>query len=309
MRDKEREGSRGFRPSRSVSKAASLPLAQARSTWLGSASIGQALAAVRSGANGLTLTALDARRSPKDLAMADQRTAPDVSGSARRSNGSAPTRPSREVRPQRRLPGGRAVVGGFLMAASAVGIFGAYTAASSGPDGSYAVVTVDVAAGQRLTPAALDVVPLDLGVDQRRVAFDDVGALDGATTLAPLVAGQLIQTSDVAKPAGGPDRAQISVAVDPGNALGGDLGLLGSGERVSVIVTYTQGGALETATVSSDATIVRVLDGSERVGGGAGLTVVLAVPPRELEPIAQAAAAGVVSIARTTGLGPATGGR
>ncbi|MGI9120716.1 MAG: SAF domain-containing protein [Acidimicrobiales bacterium] len=261
-------------------------------------------------ANGLTLYSSRRVMQPKDLAMADQRTAPDVSGSARRSNGSGSTRPSREVRPQRRLPGGRAVVGGFLMAASAVGIFAAYTAASTGPDGSYAVVTVDVAVGQRLTPAVLDVVPLDLGVDQRRVAFGgDIGALDGATALAPLVAGQLVQTSDVAKPAGGPDRAQISVAVDPGNALGGDLGLLGSGERVAVIVTYTQGGAPETATVSSDATIVRVLDGSERVGGGAGLTVVLAVPPGELEPIAQAAAAGVVSIARTTGLGPATGGR
>lgn len=283
-----------------------MPLAPAAGAWLGSAPIGQALAAVWSGANGLTLIALDTRRSPKDLAMADQRIAPDALGSARRSNGSS-TRPLREARPQRRLPGGRAVVGGFLMAASAVGIFGAYTAASSGPDGSYAVATVDVAAGQRLTPAALDLVPLDLGVDQRRVAFDDIGSLDGATTLAPLVAGQLVQTSDVAKPAGGPDRAQISVAVDPGNALGGDLALLGSGERVAVIVTYTQGGAPETATVSRDATIVRVLDGSERVGGGAGLTVVLAVPPGELEPIAQAAAAGVVSIARTTGLGSATG--
>jgi hypothetical protein len=35
--------------------------------------------------------------------------------------------------------------------------------------------------------------------------------------------------------------------------------------------------------------------------------VVLAVPPDDLEPIAQAAAAGVVSLARTTGLAGPTG--
>lgn len=237
--------------------------------------------------------------------MADQRIAGLAPGPVRPSNGSAPA--AREVRPQRHLPGGRAVVGGFLVATSALGVFAAYVNATAGPDVSYAVVTVDVGAGERLSASELALVPLELGPDQRRVAFPDVDALDGATTLAPLAAGQLVQISDVAKPAGGPQRAQISVPVDPGNALGGDPALLGSGERVAVIVTYTQGGAPETATVSGDATVVRVLDGSERVGGGAGLTVVLAVVPSDLEPIAQAAAAGVVSIARTTGLASGAG--
>ncbi len=212
----------------------------------------------------------------------------------------ASTGAPRQVKPLRRLPGGRAVVGGFLIAASAVATFGAFTAAVGGASGSYVVVTTDVRTGQRLSDADLGLVSLDLPPDQHRLAFTELGVLDGATALAPLAAGQLVQTSDVAKPAGGSDRAQISLALDPGNALGGDPALLGEGERVAVIVTYTQAGTAETATVSSDAEVVRVFGGDET--GPGGLTIVLAVPPSDLEPIAQASAAGVVTIARTTGL-------
>lgn len=239
--------------------------------------------------------------------MTDPTTFPATSRAhAGRSNGSGAGPAPREVRPPRRLPGGRAVVGGFLVAASAVGVFAAYTSAVSTPDDSYAVAGVDVQAGDRLSAAELLLVPIELPDDQRRLAFADLGLLDGATALAPLTAGQLVQASDVAKPVGAPERAQISVSLDPGNALGGDPALLGEGERVAVIVTYTQAGSPETTTVSDDAVVVRVIDGRDRVGGGAGLTVVLAVAPADLEPLAQAAAAGAISIARVTGVAPGT---
>ncbi|MDP8987362.1 MAG: hypothetical protein M3N11_03340 [Actinomycetota bacterium] len=233
--------------------------------------------------------------------MADLRTARMASADV--PNGSGPPPSARAVHRARSLPGGRAVVGGFLVAASAVGIFGAYTAASSAPDTSYVVVDVDVPAGERLAADHLSLVPLELPDAQREVAFTDLDLLDGATALGSMTAGQLVQTGDVAKPAGGPRRAQISLAVDPGNALGGDPNLLGDGDRVAVIATYTAGGTATTSTVSRDAMVVRVLGGDDRVGGAGGLTVVLAVPPEDLEPIARASAAGVVSLARTTGLG------
>ncbi len=232
--------------------------------------------------------------------MADLGTAPSTSSDL--SNGSGPPRSARPLHRARSLPGGRAVVGGFLVAASAVGVFAAYTAASSGPDTSYVVVDVDVPAGERITADQLSLVPLELPDAQREVAFTDLELLDGATALSSMTAGQLVQTGDVAKPAGGPRRAQISLAVDPGNALGGDPSLLGDGDRVAVIATYTAGGTATTSTVSRDAMVVRVLGGDDRVGGAGGLTVVLAVPPEDLEPIARASAAGVVSLARTTGL-------
>ena len=232
--------------------------------------------------------------------MADLGTAPSTSSDL--SNGSGPPRSARPLHRARGLPGGRAVVGGFLVAASAVGVFAAYTAASSGPDTSYVVVDVDVPAGERITADQLSLVPLELPDAQRQVAFTDLDLLDGATALSSMTAGQLVQSGDVAKPAGGPRRAQISLAVDPGNALGGDPSLLGDGDRVAVIATYTAGGTATTSTVSRDALVVRVLGGDDRVGGAGGLTVVLAVPPEDLEPIARASAAGVVSLARTTGL-------
>lgn len=242
--------------------------------------------------------------------MADSTTLPVTAPfPSARPNGSLSPPSPREVRPPRRLPGGRAVVGGFLVAVSAVGVFAAYTSAASSPNGSYATVSVDVQAGDRLSSAELVLVPLELPDEQRRLAFPDLGLLEGAIALAPLAAGQLIQTSDVAKPAGAPERAQISLSLDPGNALGGDPALLGEGERVAVIVTYTQGGSPQTTTVSDDAIVVRVIDGRDRVGGGAGLTVVLAVTPDDLEPLAQAAAAGVVSIARVTGVAQGPGER
>jgi hypothetical protein len=130
----------------------------------------------------------------------------------------------------------------------------------------------------------------------------DADVLDGAVALAPIAAGELVQVSAVARPDGAPDRAQISIPVDPGFALNGDVDLLDAGERVDVIVTYTTGGAPETSTVAAGAEVVAVYRPEDTVGGGGSVTVVLAVPRSELEAVAQAAAAGQVTIARTTGV-------
>ena len=206
----------------------------------------------------------------------------------------------RRVTRRRALPGGRAVVGGFLVAASATGIFTAWSAASSGPTASYVVVTGDVAAGERLDAGDLALVAVDLPASQRRVSFTDLDTIVGATALAPLVDGQLVQTSDVAKPMGAPERAQVSLRLEPGAAVGGELR---AGDVVDVIATYTAGGEPQTSTISRGALVVKVLQDDARVGAGGSLVLVLAVRPAELEPIAAASAAGHVTIARTTGIG------
>lgn len=206
----------------------------------------------------------------------------------------------RPVTRRRPLPGSRAVIGGFLVAASATGIFAAWSAASSGPDGEYVVVTDDVAAGERIDAGDVALVAMDLPPAQRRVAFTDAGAIVGATALAPLTGGQLVQSSDVAKPAGAPDRAQISLRLEPGAAVGGELR---AGDVVDVIATYTAGGEPQTSTISRGALVVKLLQDEARVGAGGSLVLVLAVLPDELEPIAAASAAGHVTIARTTGVG------
>jgi Flp pilus assembly protein CpaB len=205
----------------------------------------------------------------------------------------------RRVARRRALPGGRAVLGGFLVAASAAGVFAAWSAASSGPSASYAVLTGDVAPGDRIAASDVELVSIDLPPAQRRLAFTDVDVLIGATALSSLVAGQLVQSSDVAKPVGAPERAQISLRLEPGDAVGGDLR---AGDSVDVIATYTNAGRPVTTTISRDAMVVRLDADDQRVGAGGSLVIVLAVRPDELEPIASASAAGHVTLARTTGV-------
>jgi len=83
--------------------------------------------------------------------------------------GAAPTG-ARQIRRRRSLPGSRAVVGGLLVAAAAVGAFGTYAAASDGPSDSVVVLTRDVGPGERLDAEDLAVVV------EMRADRGDVGA-------------------------------------------------------------------------------------------------------------------------------------
>jgi Flp pilus assembly protein CpaB len=206
---------------------------------------------------------------------------------------------SRVLRRRRTLPGGRAVAGGLLVAVAGVGVFTAYDAAAEGPTSAYAVVTADIDAGDTLSTDDLAVVAVDLPPAQRRRSFTDVDLLAGATALGPLDAGQLVQSSDVAKPLGGSGLASISIPVESARALNGELQ---RGDRVDVIVTTTAGGTPETDTVSTAALVVDALAGDVALGGSGEVTVELAVPPEDLEAVAQAGAAGTVTLARTTGV-------
>jgi Flp pilus assembly protein CpaB len=207
--------------------------------------------------------------------------------------------PARVVRRRRTLPSGRAVVGGLLVAAAVVGVVAASTAGSE-PGDTYAVVTGDVDAGQQLRATDLELVPLDLPDAQRSVSFTDLAVLEGATALAPLAAGQLVQSSDVAKPPGGPGLATVSLPVEPARALEGGLR---RGDRVDVIATTTEGGAPATRTVTAGALVVDVVEeGAGGLGGPTGLSVELAVPPGDLEAVAEAGAVATVTLARTTGV-------
>jgi Flp pilus assembly protein CpaB len=214
-----------------------------------------------------------------------------------------PTPPSDplHVRRRRPLPSGRAVVGGLLVTLAAVGAYAAAGTVDDHPSSAYAVVTADVAAGAQLDAGDLDLVPLDLPAAQRRVSFTDLGVLDGATALGPLGAGQLVQSSDVAKPFGGPGLASISMPVEPARALNGDLQ---RGDRVDVIVTTDAGAAPATTTVTTAAVVVDVVAPDQGLGVSGEVAVTLAVPPEDLEALAQAGATGTVTLARTTGVAP-----
>lgn len=225
---------------------------------------------------------------PKPDAAHRPKVARPVSGGARRQG----------------LPGGRAVIGGLLVAASAVGTYASYGASGDEPTTRYVVALHDVAPGRSLVPDDLTTVKIDLPGGQRAVSFTDAGALAGAVTLGSLRAGQLIQSSDVARTATGRGLVEMSLPVDPGRAMNGERRYLRGGDRVDVLATSASGGKAVTTTVAAGAEVVEVLEPRHGVGGGGTLTVVLAVRPADAPALAGAAAATSVSLVRTTGSAP-----
>ena len=217
---------------------------------------------------------------------------------------------SRQVARRRGLPGTRAVVGGFLVAAAAVGTFAAYTSASTGPGHAFVVVTRDVSTGERLSARDLSLAPGDLPAEQRSTVLTDLDVAAGAVAVSPLRAGQLLATSDVVKLAGVDGRGQLSIPVEPARANNGQLT---PGELVDVIATSTAAGSMSTETVAGDAVVVRVFTGDQSLGSTSSVVVTLSLAAEELEPVADAAAGAVLSLARVSGLdrgrpGPAGAG-
>jgi flagella basal body P-ring formation protein FlgA len=89
------------------------------------------------------------------------------------------------------------VVGGLLVALSAVGIFAGYLGATGDDRRPYVVATSDLAVGHRITAADLAVVRIDLPPALHRVAHDRPGPLVGAVVLGPVGRGELLQNSDI----------------------------------------------------------------------------------------------------------------
>ncbi len=133
----------------------------------------------------------------------------------------------------RGLPSSRAVVGGFLVALAAVGIFAAWSGTMAGPTQSYLVAARPVAIGARLARADLALQPLEL--PQGFPAFTDPDDVLGKKVLGPLAAGELIQAGNVARRVEGSEGAQVAPFTVDADRVPDDLR---TGERVDVLATY-----------------------------------------------------------------------
>lgn len=209
----------------------------------------------------------------------------------------------RSVIRRRGLPNGRAVVGGFLVALAALGTFAAYTRSTAGPSTAYVVAARDLPAGRVLTANDLQIVPLELPDAVRARAFDDPGVLLGAITVAPLQADELVQASAVAA-ADGAARRAVSFSVETSRAVAGSVQ---PGELIDVLVTFG-GDQGYTDVVLLGAPVLGTglgADGGEVGGGGGAVTFTVEVPDLQAElALTHAAAAGTLTVARSTGLDP-----
>jgi hypothetical protein len=210
-------------------------------------------------------------------------------------------RPARGGPPGRRraaVPGGRAVLGGLLVAASVVGLFYASTRTETGPKESYVVAAHALAPGARLTAADLTRTPLDLPAALADRAFTDPTALEGATLIAPLAAGELIQASAVvAKPSSAASR-EVTFAV-PRATLTSSLE---RGERIDVVATYGSGADAFSTVVLRQALVVELDRGRDRVGDQGDAAVTVAVDDvGDAVALAHAVQLAKLTVVRSTG--------
>lgn len=222
---------------------------------------------------------------------------------------SSPVPPAPPLRVARRRPrpNGRAVLGGLLVTAAAVGVV-AGSRADDGAGGEPVVVLRQaVDAGETVEPGHVVVERATLPPSARSQAFGAVDEVVGRVAIAPLVAGDVLRRSalDAADaPRGDAERRrpELSFAVERDHALNGDLR---RGEAVDVVATYGAGGSAMTSVVAAGA-VVRSLEegGSDALGSSGALVVTLALTdPREVLAVAHAADAATVRLVQSPGHG------
>ena len=187
------------------------------------------------------------------------------------------------------------MVGGFLIATAAVGIFAAYTNAVGGTSQRFLVARHDLPLGHRIVADDLASAPMDLPEPLRRRSASEPSRLVGAVVIGPVARGELIQASDVVR-TGADTGLEIAFPVESARAVDGHLRV---GEFVDVLATYESGAEGYTTVVVKGA---RIVDRSEPAGslaGGDKEVVTLAVADRtESLAVAHAANAGAVTLVR-----------
>ena len=212
--------------------------------------------------------------------------------------------PSRSVRRRRGLPGSRAVVGGLLVAAAAVGMFAAASSSTSGPSQSYVVARHELAPGTRLESGDLELAPMELAPGSRSRAFSTPQPLVGATLVAPLGAGELVQSSAVVARSGDAASRELSFTLERGRLSPG----IKQGERADLLATYGTGNEAYTVVVVRQALLVTIERPRTSAGENGPATVTAAVDdPVDALALAHAIQLGKVTLVRATGAPPLPG--
>lgn len=204
-------------------------------------------------------------------------TGPDVAEAAGARIPPGDTR--RVVTRRRSRPDRRAILGGLLVAGSALGLL-VLGRLDRGPDQRpYLVITRELNAGHRLVAEDLGLASMHLHPDTAVRALDDPKAAIGQETLLALRPGDLLLDSAIA-PAGtgtaGNGRRRVGLELDPADALNGDLD---SGARVDVVAVDDDGAA---RTIALDALVTGVGGSDETAVGSAG-TVRLTIEVADAE--------------------------
>lgn len=220
----------------------------------------------------------------------------------------------RVLRRRRTLPGGRAVVGALLVAASAVGVTGVVLRATATPTTAFVVAGTALEPGQRFETSedvraafGQTVVDLPPTLAERAIPAERIDDLVGSVLVAPLDRGDLVVRSAFAEGRDGDGRDVLSFLVPRSAAVGGALR---SGDVVDVVATYGSGTAAVTEYVARGITVIAAVAPDAGVVGTAGdLTVTLAVDDAaHVLALGHAFSTGDVLLVRSSGAADATPG-
>jgi hypothetical protein len=198
-----------------------------------------------------------------------------------------------EISRHRGLPGGRAVLGGVLMAVAAVGVFVAYDRAGREPSDSIVVAARPIRAGEVLETSDLR---LDDGeLPDGALGFASVDSLVGHVALGPIGDGEVVQRSSVTDDADAGDVHEVAITL-PRSQIA--VGRLKQGERVDVFVTYDE----VTRSVVRGAAVVQIgAEGEGSLTGDREITLVVAVPSGDaVAALVHALRTGDVTVVRST---------
>ncbi len=198
-------------------------------------------------------------------------------------------------------------MGGFLVAAAAVVVFGAWLQTSGDHGRGWVVANRTLAAGATLAPGDLSTATMRLPASTGADAFSSTAAVAGRKLAVPLAPGELVQTGDLVAPGGAPAVRPVSVSVDPVDAAA-----LRTSDLVDVLVTDGTSPSSATQVVVFGA---RVLDvgrpSNDLASSASGVVVTLGVHSfAEVRAVVHAARTGTVTVVEGepgdgTGLGPA----
>ncbi|HUS62450.1 MAG TPA: SAF domain-containing protein [Acidimicrobiales bacterium] len=197
------------------------------------------------------------------------------------------------------LPGGRAALGGLLMAIAAAGVFAAYAGAGKEPRDALVVASRDIRVGETIEADDVHLVRGVLPAGASARAFSSEQDVVGHVALGPIGSGELVQAGGITAERPGSAGVEVAIAL-PRDQIA--VGRLKQGERVDVYVTYDQ----RTSSVVRDAEVVMIAtreDGS--LTSDREISIVISVPSDDVvAALVHALRTGEVTVVRSTFAAP-----
>lgn len=201
----------------------------------------------------------------------------------------------RVINSRNRLPGMRAVLGGLLVGLASLGTFLIAANYNTPETITLTIAKRDIPIGTQISnqDISLENFPKSDKISKRGFASNSI--VVGATTLAPLMQGDIIQPSSIAKRESITGEYEISFSIASSRALDGTLL---QGEYVDVISTSKQ--PQQTLEVVKDARVIRSSSDGSALGKSSDITLTLALTDTNaVIALTSAVDTGQITIVRT----------